>query len=107
LRTRSVKEKQMTEAAFDTMARGLSRRASLATLGAAGLLALANPMATDAKKKKKAKDKCKQQTQQCIDVFTPDCAGDPGCVAGVTDACQLAGLCEPLVALLLVQTFLP
>src|SRR4051794_4698237 len=94
--THSVKELQMNQAAFDIVAHGLSRRASLATLGAAGLAALAQPVATEAKKKKKAKNPCAKQTQQCIDVATPTCSGDPDCEAAVEQCCQIAGVCEPL-----------
>jgi hypothetical protein len=92
----------MNEAAFDTIARGVSRRASLAALSAAGLIAVANPLSTKAKKKKKSKNKCAAQEQQCLDTVTPLCAGDPDCEHVVAEVCPLAGLCEAtLVALLL------
>ena len=94
----------MNDAYFDTVARGLSRRDSLAALGVAGLVALANPSPSDAKKKKKSKNKCAAQEQQCIDAATPLCSGDPNCVNLVEQGCQFAGLCEPLIALLVIQS---
>lgn len=99
----------MKEAAFDAMTRGLSRRTSIAALSAAGMVALASPLASEAKKKKrkKVKNKCLQQEQQCLDVATPLCEGDADCENTVEAGCQFAGLCEPLLALIIVQGALP
>jgi hypothetical protein len=74
-------------------------------------MALAHPAIGKAKKhkkKKKSKNGCSQQTQQCIDVATPLCADatDPTeCDAGVRQCCQLAGVCEPLLAVMCAQSF--
>jgi hypothetical protein len=79
----------------------LTRRASLMALGTAGLATLAHPITSDAKKKgKKKRNKgdvfklCKKQVGQCIDVLTPECNGDPECLATVDRCCQLLSQCD-------------
>lgn len=82
--------------------KAFSRRASLATLGAAGLTAtLANPHFTDARKKQRKKQGkqlkadalCKKQVGQCSDFFTPSCVGNPDCLATVDRCCPELGSC--------------
>jgi hypothetical protein len=101
---RPPKEQEMNKAAFDTIARGVSRRASLAALSAAGLVALAKPSAIGAKKKKKSKNKCAAQEQQCLAVAKPLCSGDPDCEHLVEEGCQFAGFCEPVLAVSIIQS---
>jgi hypothetical protein len=81
----------MNNATFDA----LSRRASLVTLGAAGLAALADPVVADAKNtaKKKARKKCQQQVGQCTAFLAEQCDGDPSCLA-VTACCPSLGNCD-------------
>jgi hypothetical protein len=80
----------------------LSRRASLLTLGSAGLAAaFARPVTTSAKKKHgKSKGKkgdatklCKQQVGQCLELFTPNCT-NPTCLAQLERCCPVLGDCE-------------
>jgi hypothetical protein len=83
----------MNEVTFDA----LTRRASLASLGAAGVAALALPLAADAKNKtkKKAKKKCKSQIEPCVTILTEaEGSCDPDCVAQITACCQFAGNCD-------------
>lgn len=75
-----------------------SRRASLLTLGAAGLASAAVPHAAGAKKKHKKQGKelsatalCKKQVGQCIDFFTPACLGNPDCLATARRCCPSLG----------------
>jgi hypothetical protein len=81
----------------------LTRRASLLTLGTAGLIAeLARPFAVSARKKHgKSKGKkvdpdklCKKQIQQCLDFLTPKCGEDARCVATANLCCPVLGDCE-------------
>lgn len=60
-----------------------TRRASLLPLGAA-LASLARPLAGD------AKQKCKQQIDECVAVLEGECANDPACLA----CCEFAGRCD-------------
>jgi hypothetical protein len=92
---------------FDLVARaaatGVSRRASLLTLGAAGLTALAVPSLAGAKKnkknttKKKAKQKCQKQEGQCVVSVLTLCEGNPdpdACAAQVEACCQFTASCD-------------
>jgi len=83
----------MDDVTFDA----LSRRASLLTLGPAGVAALASPIAASAKKKKKKKGDvnklCKKQVQPCLDFLTAACAGEPSCLA-VLGCCSILGSCN-------------
>jgi hypothetical protein len=69
----------MDDRTFDA----LTRRASLATLSAAGLAMLMAPFPGMAKKKRKntndqkAKQKCKSQVGQCVNILTTLCGADP------------------------------
>jgi hypothetical protein len=75
----------------------LSRRASLMTLGTAGLAALASPLTVDAKKKKKKKGDvnklCKRQIGECNTFVTITCAGDPECLDALP-CCQELKTCD-------------
>lgn len=76
---------------------GLTRRASLVALGAAGLSAAIPPRAAKGKKKKgKANKRCKPQVAQCQAFFALECGGDvtaPECAALVT-CCESLGTCN-------------
>jgi hypothetical protein len=80
----------------------ITRRASLMTLGTAGLAtlaALAHPLAADAKKKNRNKNKgdvnkrCKQQVEQCTTALAPECEGNENCPA-ILDCCSFFGTCN-------------
>jgi hypothetical protein len=78
----------------------LTRRASLMTLGTAGVTALAGPFAGKAKNKKKHKHKsgdvnklCKTQVDPCISTLTPGC-DDAFCVVTIRRCCQFFGTCD-------------
>jgi hypothetical protein len=73
----------------------LTRRASLVTLGAVGLTALASSTAADARSttKKKAKKKCQQQVGQCTTYITGVCANQE-CPPGLTACCDPLGVCD-------------
>jgi hypothetical protein len=80
----------MDSGSFDA----LTRRASLLTLGAAGLAGVAVPMVGLAKKKKKKKKGdvnkfCKQQVSDCQTFVTVQCAGNPDCLDALP-------CCDPL-----------
>ncbi len=65
----------------------LTRRASLMTLGVAGLAGIAGPLGAEAKKKGKGNDKCKKQVDKCR--------------SGVAQLCEVvfaedAALCVPI-----------
>jgi hypothetical protein len=86
----------MTEHAFDTITRtvGTDRRRAMLALGAAGLATtLAGSFGASAKPSagKKAKKKCAQQKQACLDGITAFCAPLGGraadCVADLTPCC--------------------
>jgi hypothetical protein len=96
-------EELMNDLPFDTLtrhaARRASRRASLMTLGKAGLAALASPLSTVAKKKragKKAKQKCQRQVGQCTTFLLPLCGEDPDCLTFAQQCCALTGNCDPV-----------
>jgi hypothetical protein len=77
----------------------LTRRASLTTLSAAGVAALAAPRAGVTKKKRKKKKfdvnkLCKQQVDQCATAAAVDCAGDPECIAATNLCCQELASCD-------------
>jgi hypothetical protein len=77
----------------------VTRRASLLTLGTTGLAALARPIASNARKKKRRNKGdvfklCKQQIDQCLDFFLPVCNDDRQCQAIVETCCPLLGKCD-------------
>ena len=82
------------------VSRALTRRASLLTLGAAGLKAAAFPTAASAKKKhgkKKNEDAnalCKRQIASCTTFFNAASAGNPAFLARVAQCCPLLGTCQ-------------
>jgi hypothetical protein len=85
----------MTRQAFET----LTRRASLAALGAAGLTSLGSRNLASAKKKKTKKKGdvnklCKKQVGQCFTIFATPCAADPICLARVERCCPKIGTCD-------------
>lgn len=82
----------MSKHAVDTVARhaavAISRRRSLRTLGGAALAAaMANPAASEAKKKvrkdcqKKEKQRCNKDAAACRNTLLATCGGTPDCVA--------------------------
>jgi hypothetical protein len=81
----------MDDVSFDA----LTRRASLLTLGVAGLTGLAGSITADAKKKNKKNDKkkCKKQVGQCTAFLMAVCAGDPNCQDSI-DCCSSVGSCN-------------
>src|SRR5215218_2088609 len=87
----------MSQAIFD----GLTRRAALLTLGAAGLAGLRGSTATEAEDRQRNRKKCnvnklcKRQVEQCIDVLKPTCDGGPECEAIVEFCCPSFGSCDP------------
>jgi hypothetical protein len=113
----------MTDHSFDTIVRGatagVSRRRSLFTLGAAGVVAaLANPFAADAKKDGSAKaegkkagsaraegkkhgkhkkkcppDRCAGQVDSCTITLANSCGGDPSCQDSVA-CCSHFATCD-------------
>jgi hypothetical protein len=85
----------------DRMFDALTRRASLATLSAAGLAMLMAPFPGKAKKKRnsndeqKAKQKCKSQVGQCVNILTTLCGADPPtCLQAQEQCCPIAGQCD-------------
>ncbi len=108
-----IEEGSMNDRTFDFVTlravRGFSRRATLTTLGTAGLAALAHPFMTEAKKKggknkrdrkdKNTKtcpepvDRCTPQTEQCTAVLSAFCGGDPNCLDSVA-CCSFLGSCD-------------
>lgn len=79
-----AKETFLDTHAFDA----LTRRASLVTLGAAGLAALADPLTTAASKKKRKKGDVNKRCQQQVAAWT----------AFVPSICADGPNCEPLIA---------
>jgi hypothetical protein len=84
----------MNDRSFDA----LTRRASLVTLGAAGLATLAGSLTGYAKNNRtntnrKAKKKCKRQAGQCTSVVTEACEGDPDCLERLLACCEPTGRC--------------
>ena len=87
----------MNNGSFDA----LTRRASIVTLGAAGLAAtLGGSFTADAKKKggknKKKKtctNPCPAQVASCTTALTNICAGDPGCQDSIA-CCSSLGTCD-------------
>lgn len=79
----------------------LTRRASLLTVGMAGLASLARPLTSAAKKNRKNKNKkkgdvnklCKTQVGQCETFINTFCQGQPGC-ADLLDCCSEVGVCD-------------
>jgi hypothetical protein len=97
--------------ALSRHAAGISRRASLMSLGAAGIVALANPLTGEARKSgKKNRKKCKSKTSQqeedrcpgqvepCTDFLDTFCGGRPECLDH-SACCAFLETCE-------VNTFL-
>ena len=84
----------MDHGSFDA----LTRRASLASLSAAGLASLVIPISAQAKKKKKKKFDvnkfCKQQVSQCETAVAVDCGGDPECIAATSLCCEELATCD-------------
>jgi hypothetical protein len=81
----------------------LTRRASLSTLGVAGLAALSTPFTAAAKQKhrngekektNKAKERCQTQVAQCTDFVVASCPGDAACVAKLQPCCAFSGQCD-------------
>jgi hypothetical protein len=90
-------EEEMNNGTFEA----LTRRASLMSLGTAGLIALTNPFVAGAKKKQgKNKGKngdvnklCKGQVGECTTALTALCAGDPDC-QDLIACCSNLGRCN-------------
>lgn len=85
----------MTPGRFDS----LTRRATLTTLGAVGVIAFLPQTGVEAKKgaSKKAKKKCKTQVGQCQSFFQAFCPGeqDPAeCLAQAEKCCPVSGSCD-------------
>lgn len=94
---------------FDALAqatRGISRRASLATIGATGIAAAAAaPFAADAKNKNKKKCKkkektcpsleeiCAPQVEDCKTMVAAVCGTDPAC-DHLVDCCEVFETCD-------------
>jgi hypothetical protein len=93
----------------------LTRRASITTLGVAGLAAFASPFTATAKRKHKkantkqrkhknantkqatantAIEKCQTQVGQCTDFISAACPGDAACVAKLQPCCTFSGQCD-------------
>jgi hypothetical protein len=109
----------MNEQSFDTFTRrtvgAVSRRASLLTLGTAGLAALTGPFTAGAKRKNKKRNKkckkdkkackndlgdctaeaaqCAAQGEQCTTFLTGFCAGEPNCLDSVS-CCSILESCD-------------
>lgn len=102
----------MEDQSFDMLtretARGVSRRASLMSLSAAGLAAiLAAPFAAEAKKggrkkkknqgtpvpKQQCPDLCTPQVAPCTASFTAICGADPSCTR-LIQCCDFLGTCD-------------
>ena len=87
----------MNDLSFDH----LTRRASLTALGAAGMVGLlgsglavsAKPGATK-KARRKAKKKCKNQVNQCLDNVNALCNGDKGCLSTLPTCCPILVDCN-------------
>jgi hypothetical protein len=120
-------EASVTEQPFDTFTRSIagmvSRRASLLTLGTAGLASLAAPVTTDTKANKKRNKKCKKdkkacrndlsacneeaaqcaaQGEQCTIFLTAFCFGEPNCLdsvpcCSILESCDFSGFFACLV----------
>lgn len=77
---------------------GLTRRGSLLTAGAVGLVALAGPMVGAGKKRRKKKKGdinklCKQEVNDCVTTLTAACE-DAMCVAAVQICCPKLATCD-------------
>ena len=75
----------------------LTRRASLATLGVAGLAGvLGHAPATSAKQSasKKARKKCKNQVSQCLSSVSLICGTSDECKQSLPACCQLLSTCD-------------
>jgi hypothetical protein len=91
---------QTLDAITRRVAGGVSRRATIATLGTAGFAAIANPFSVDAKKSggknKKScprqEDRCAPQVAECTTFLTALCGGDPTCQDSI-GCCTLLGSC--------------
>jgi hypothetical protein len=88
---RCTEEERMDAICFDV----LTRRASVVSVGSAGLAALSIPIATAGKKSKHKKKGdvnklCEPQVEQCLAFFGPDdCDSDSRCAC-----CSFLGTCD-------------
>jgi hypothetical protein len=71
----------------------LTRRASLVTIGAAGLGAMMSPLAASAKQKGDVNKRCKPQVNQCQAGFTALCGNEPECLKSLA-CCEALGTCN-------------
>jgi hypothetical protein len=74
--------------------RALTRRASMKTLSAAGLVVLARPGAASAKKKGNKFKKCEQQVDVCNVHVLADCTGTPNECAARAACCDNLSHCQ-------------
>lgn len=88
----------MNSEVFDT----LSRRTSLTAIGAAGLAALALPLATEAKKKGDSNKRCKKQVGQCEIAINEQLGGGPE-LAPLLACCQKLKTCNMTAFLACLQ----
>jgi hypothetical protein len=82
----------------------LAHRTALAALSAAEIVARTSPIAeakgkNKSKKRKnkvdkKAKQKCKQQVEECTVFIEGECGGAPECLAAFLPCCEFAGSCD-------------
>ena len=74
----------------------LTRRASLLALGSVGLNAASQPLAANARSKKKKggiNKRCKQQVDPCKSIVTGGCEGDAQCIATLSACCESLKTC--------------
>lgn len=79
----------------------VTRRASLTAPGAAGLAGLLGPLPAASanpgetkKARRKAKKKCKNQVNQCLDNVSALCNGDEGCLSTLPACCPILADCN-------------
>jgi hypothetical protein len=103
-----AQEVTMNQQTFDSLtqqaARGLSRRSSLAALGASGMAALASPLAGSAKNKKKCREKdkdcpsleeiCAPQVEECKAIVAAVCSDGPRVCARLVNCCEVMEACD-------------
>jgi hypothetical protein len=88
----------MSKSRFAAVARlatdAVSRRTSLAALGAVSLLAVTRPIGTEAAKAgKKAKRKCKRQASECRAFYVDVCDTNQFCIDTSNTCCAHFGRC--------------